>query len=144
MLRLSKMTDYGTVIMSQMAARPSDVFSAAEVAAATGLTATTASKILKTLARHALLKSVRGSKGGYLLALPPERISVADVIAAMEGAVAVTECGAGASHCPQEAHCPSRDNWQRLNAMVRSMLGGVMLSDMARPLRENVTDIETH
>ncbi len=144
MLRLSKMTDYGTVIMSRMAARPSDVFSAAELAAAAGLTATTASKILKTLARHALLKSVRGSKGGYRLALPPERISVADVIAAMEGAVAVTECGAEGSHCPQEACCPSRDNWQRLNAMVRSMLSGVTLSDMARPLREDAADVEIH
>lgn len=133
MLRLSKMTDYGTVIMAQMAARPADIFSAAEVASVCGLSVTTASKIMKTLARHALLKSVRGAKGGYVLARPPERISVAEIIAAMEGPLAVTECGVPASHCSQEARCPSRDNWRRLNTMVRGILAGVSLLDLSRP-----------
>jgi FeS assembly SUF system regulator len=134
MLRLSKMTDYGTVIMAQMAARPLAVFSAAEMAAVTGLSGPTASKILKTLARHALLRSVRGSKGGYMLARSPELISVAEVIAAMEGSVAVTECGATAGHCAQEARCPSRDNWRSLSGMVQRVLSGVTLLDMTRPL----------
>ncbi|HEX8987293.1 MAG TPA: SUF system Fe-S cluster assembly regulator [Rhodocyclaceae bacterium] len=136
MLRLSKMTDYGTVIMAQMAMRPDEIFSASEIAAAAGLAATTASKILKTLARHQLLRSVRGAKGGYMLARPPERISVAEIIAAMEGAVAVTECGIGPSRCAQEARCPSRNNWRRLNQMVSGMLGGVSLLDMAKPMPE--------
>lgn len=134
MLRLSKMTDYGTVIMTQMAARPTEVCSAAEVAAAAGLTATTTAKILKTLAHHRLLRSVRGSKGGYTLARPPDRITVAEVIAAMEGEVAVTECNVDGGHCGQEAHCPSRDNWRSLNGLVRHVLGGVTLLDMTRPL----------
>ncbi len=137
MLRLSKMTDYGTVIMSQMAARPSSIFSAAEIAAASGLSVTTASKILKTLARHALLTSVRGAKGGYMLARPPERISVAEVIAAMEGPLAVTECGIPSGHCAQEARCPSRDNWRRLNHVVRGILDGISLLDLSRPLPDD-------
>ncbi|MGE5468518.1 MAG: SUF system Fe-S cluster assembly regulator [Ignavibacteria bacterium] len=134
MLRLSKMTDYGTVIMAQMAARPLDIFSAAEVAAATRLSLATASKILKTLARHDLLRSVRGAKGGYVLARPPERISVAEVIAALEGSVAVTECGVPSGRCAQEASCPSRDNWRRLNHLVSGVLAGVSVLDMSRPL----------
>lgn len=134
MLRLSKMTDYGTVIMAQMAARPLDIFSAAEIAAATRLSLATASKILKTLARHDLLRSVRGAKGGYVLARPPERISVAEVIAALEGSVAVTECGVPSGRCAQEANCPSRDNWRRLNHLVSGVLAGVSVLDMSRPL----------
>jgi FeS assembly SUF system regulator len=133
MLRLSKMTDYSTVIMSHMAKRPWDVYSAAELAAAVGVAATTASKILKTLARHELLTSVRGAKGGYMLARPPEQISIADVIAAMEGSVALTECSVHLGLCPQEVRCPSRNNWQRLNQMVRSILTGVTLADMSHP-----------
>lgn len=134
MLRLSKMTDYGTVIMAQMAARPLKIFSAAELATASGLAVTTASKILKTLARHGLLRSVRGAKGGYVLTRPPESISVADVIAAMEGPLAVTECSVHLGQCSQEARCPSRDNWRRLNQLVRGMLSGVSLLDLSRPL----------
>ena len=130
MLRLSKMTDYGTVIMALMAARPLAIFSAAEIAAASGLAATTASKILKTLSHGGLVKSVRGAKGGYTLARPPERISVADVIAAMEGSLAVTECNVHPGICAQEAHCPSRDNWRHLNQMVRNVLADVSLLDM--------------
>jgi FeS assembly SUF system regulator len=136
MLRLSKMTDYGTVIMAQMAARPLDIFSAAEIAAACGLAVTTASKILKTLARHALLKSVRGAKGGYMLARSPDRISVAEIIAALEGPLAVTECGVPTGHCSQEAKCPSRDNWRQLNTVVRGILDGVTLLDLSRPPAE--------
>jgi FeS assembly SUF system regulator len=136
MLRLSKMTDYGTVIMAQMAARPDAIHSAGELAAAAGLAATTASKILKTLVHHGLVRSVRGSKGGYTLARAPGLISVAEVIGALEGAVAVTECGVAPGSCAQEARCPSRDNWRRLNQLVRGMLSDVSLLDMARPLPE--------
>ncbi|MDD5248342.1 MAG: SUF system Fe-S cluster assembly regulator [Rhodocyclaceae bacterium] len=133
MLRLSKMTDYSTVIMSYMATRPWEVFSAAELAAAVGVAATTASKILKTLARHDLLRSVRGARGGYMLARPPEQISIADVIAAMEGSVALTECSVHLGLCPQEFRCPSRNNWLRLSQMVRNVLTGVTLADMTAP-----------
>jgi FeS assembly SUF system regulator len=139
MLRLSKMTDYGTVIMAQMAARPDAIHSAAELAAAAGLTTTTASKILKSLVHHQLVRSVRGSKGGYTLARAPQLISIAEVISALEGAVAVTECGVAPGSCAQEARCPSRDNWRRLNRLVHGMLSGVSLLDMTRPLPEPLT-----
>ena len=131
MLRLSKLTDYSTVILFHMARRPSDVYSSAGVAAAIGLAATTTAKILKTLARQKLVHSVRGAKGGYMLARPPEQISIAEVIDAMEGSFGLTECGAHPGQCCREAACPSRENWQRLNAVVRRVLDGVTVADMS-------------
>ena len=132
MLRLSKLTDYSTVIMSHMARRPWEVYSAAGMAAAIGVAATTASKILKTLARGKLVQSVRGAKGGYMLARAPEQISIAEVIDAMEGAFGLTECSVHPGVCCQEARCPSRENWQRLNQVVRRVLDGVTLADMSQ------------
>ncbi|OHC68923.1 MAG: SUF system Fe-S cluster assembly regulator [Rhodocyclales bacterium GWA2_65_20] len=132
MLRLSKMTDYSTVIMAYMARRPQDVYSAAGLAAAIGVAATTASKILKTLARGKLVQSVRGAKGGYMLARAPEQISIADVIDAMEGSFGLTECSIHDGLCAQESACPSRRNWQRLNQIVRGVLDGVTLADMSQ------------
>ncbi|MBI2307415.1 MAG: SUF system Fe-S cluster assembly regulator [Rhodocyclales bacterium] len=133
MLRMSKLTDYGTVIMAYMARRPRDVHSVAELAAVLGMAAPTTSKILKRLARHELVQSSRGAKGGYRLARPPEAISLADVIDAMEGPFGLTECSAVAGLCLQEAGCPLRDNWQRVNQVIRRTLDGVTLAEMSRP-----------
>ena len=132
MLRLSKLTDYSTVIMSYMAREPWDVHSAAGVAAAVGMAPTTASKILKTLARRQLVRSLRGAKGGYVLARPPAQISVAEVIDAMEGEFGLTECCVHAGLCAQECACPTRGNWQRVSRMVHGVLAGVTLADMSR------------
>lgn len=132
MLRLSKLTDYSTVIMSYMARMPWDVHSAAGLAAAVGVAPTTASKILKTLARRQLVRSVRGAKGGYVLARAPEEISVAEVIEAMEGEFGLTECCVRAGLCGQECACPTRMNWQRVSQMVHGVLAGVTLADMSR------------
>lgn len=130
---MSKLTDYGTVIMAYMARRPRDVHSVAELAAVLGMAAPTTSKILKRLARHELVQSSRGAKGGYRLARPPEAISLADVIDAMEGPFGLTECSAVAGLCLQEAGCPLRDNWQRVNQVIRRTLDGVTLAEMSRP-----------
>src|SRR6266581_3329886 len=108
MLRLSKLTDYGTVIMSYMARRPAGVHSAAQIAGALGVTLPTTGKVLKMLARHELLQSVRGAQGGYRLARAPERISIAEVIDALEGPFGVTECSVVVGLCAQEGGCPVR------------------------------------
>lgn len=133
MLRMSKLTDYSTVIMSYMARQPRDVHSVTEMAAAVGVAAPTTSKILKTLARRDLVQSLRGAKGGYRLSRPPEQISIAEVIDAMEGPFGVTECSAVAGLCAQEAGCPLQRNWQRLNQVIRQALDRVTLADMSRP-----------
>lgn len=134
MLRLSKLTDYGTVVMTHMAREPSRIYSATEVAAAIGVTVSTASKILKMLARENLLQSLRGSRGGYLLSRPPSEISIAQVIDAMEGPVGLTECSAAAGLCAQEGSCAIRANWQRINRVILDALSDVTLADMTQPM----------
>jgi len=131
MLRLSKLTDYGTVILAHMARRPDDVYSVADMATALGLAPPTASKVLKTLARRGLVTSRRGSLGGYLLARPPAQISIADVVDAMEGPFGLTECSVASGLCAKEDHCQIRTQWQGLNGIVRQALGGVTLAALS-------------
>lgn len=133
MLRLSKLTDYGTVIMSYMARRPTGLHSAADIALALGVTLPTASKILKRLARAELVQSVRGVQGGYRLSRSPEQISITEVIDALEGPFGVTECSAVVGLCSQEAGCPIRGHWQGLNQLIRHTLDRVTLADMSHP-----------
>ncbi len=127
MLKLNKMTDYSTVIMFFMARRPDTIHSAAEVAEAIGVALPTVSKILKMLARRDLLRSIRGVRGGYVLARAPEEISVAQVIDAMEGDFGVTDCSRGKAFCPQESGCPARSPWRQINRTIRLALEGVNL-----------------
>ena len=133
MLRLSKLTDYGTVIMSSMARCPSDLHSAADIALPLGVTPPTASKILKRLVRAGLVQSVRGVRGGYRLSRSPEQISITEVIDALEGPFGVTECSAVVGLCSQETDCTIRDHWQDLNQLIRHTLDRVTLADMSRP-----------
>jgi len=130
MLRLSKLTDYGTVILSYMARRPEAVHSVAETASAVGMAPPTASKILKALAKRDLVQSRRGSKGGYVLSRSPAEISIAEIIDAMESPFGLTECGAAAGLCGKEDLCRIRGHWQHINQIVRSTLTQVTLSDM--------------
>lgn len=138
MLRLSKLTDYGTVIMTHMAREPERVFSAAELAVATGVGTPTAAKVLKMLARADLALSLRGAKGGYTLARPADEISIGQVIDAIEGPVAMTECSAVVGLCLQEGFCSIRANWQRINEVVRHALNSVTLADMSEPMFQPV------
>lgn len=130
MLRLNKLTDYSTVIMSHMARKPGNVHSVAEMVATLGVAAPTASKILKTLARRDLVHSLRGAKGGYMLSRPPEQISIIELIDAMEAPFGVTECSVAPGLCAQEIGCPIRGNWQHLNQVIRHTLEQVTLADM--------------
>lgn len=141
MLRMSKLTDYGTVIMSHMARRPHDVHSVSSMAAAVGVAAPTTTKILKTLARNDLVQSRRGAKGGYMLSRPPEQISIAEVMDAMEGPLGITECGAVAGLCAQEPNCPLRENWQRVNQIIRRTLDRVSLAEISSPSFRPTDDV---
>ncbi len=134
MLRISKLADYGTMVMSQMASNPDRLFSANDLAVALGLGRATVSKVLKSLARHELVASVRGLHGGYSLARPPQRITVADVVDALEDQpFGLTECSATSGNCDIETSCHVRTNWQKISLIVRRALEGVTLADMIRP-----------
>jgi len=133
MLRLSKLTDYGTVAMAHFARHPDRIHAAAELAVSIGVAMPTASKILKMLARADLLRSVRGARGGYMLARPAGEISVAEVIDAMEGPIGVTECSAIPGLCAQEGSCSIRGNWQRINRVIHDALDQMALTELAQP-----------
>jgi FeS assembly SUF system regulator len=133
-LRLSKITDYGIVLLAHLA-READGESrnARELALSTELPSPIVSKVLKLLAREGVLDSQRGAKGGYTLGRPANRISVAAVINALEGPVAITECARGPSVCLHEGTCAVRDPVHILNDVVRNALATVLLSDLIDP-----------
>ncbi len=133
MIRMSKLTDYGIVLLTYFARHPEgSTHNARDLAAVAGLPVPTVGKILKMLAREALLVSRRGAKGGYSLARQPEEISVAEIISALEGPVGLTECSAGDSACGQEGWCPTRGNWNQINRVVLEALRGITLSEMTQ------------
>lgn len=134
MLRLSKLTDYATVVMTWLAQHPDRVHSAGEIAEGIRVETPTVSKVLKQLARSGLVKSQRGAQGGYRLAREPGRISVARIIAAMEGPLGMTECAIHEGLCHQESVCSLRGNWQKISRAVVAALEEVSLADMAAPL----------
>ena len=132
MLRISKLTDYGTVVLAHLAGAPDVVCSAADVAAATGIALPTVSKLLKSLGRAELVSSTRGASGGYQLTRDPRQISAADVIDVLEGPVSITECSASDSHCDYEQVCSVGSAWRRINIAIRHALDDVSLNDLLR------------
>ncbi len=140
MLRITKVTDYGIVLLTCIAQggrdRPAN---ARDLSRATHLPLPMVGKILKALARAGLLVSHRGAKGGYSLARGPEAISVAEIIGALEGPIALTEClGETPSNCSVESRCPVKISWRRINGAIQQALESVMLADMLQPAFEPI------
>ena len=135
MFPLTRQADYGLVVLSCFArAAGGTVLSAREIAETTGLTHPTVSKVLKLLAREGLLKSRRGGHGGYTLHRSASRISVVEIITALEGPIGFTECSdAVDSECDLEDPCPVRTPARRLDRIVRKALDEVSLEEMAGP-----------
>jgi len=133
MLRVTKLTDYATVVLTVLAARPGDVLSAAELAEQAGLEVPTVAKLLKPLAQAGLVAGFRGSNGGYRLARDAGDISLVEIVEAMEGPLGMTECSLHAGNCGIEHSCGVRANWRRINDVVADALRGVTLAQMLAP-----------
>jgi FeS assembly SUF system regulator len=134
-LRISKLTDYGIVLLARFASAPRDAqLSARGMAESTALPLPVVSKMLKELAGAGLLESLRGAKGGYRLARAPEAITVAEIVKALEGPITLMECTAGPGHCEVEARCTVSEPWHRINRAVHDALSRVTLADLARPI----------
>jgi FeS assembly SUF system regulator len=131
MLRMSKLTDYATVVLAALAERPGHRQTAAALAACTHVAVPTVSKVLKTLQRAGLVTSTRGTQGGYQLALPASAISAAAILDVLEGPVALTDCAAGEGHCGLEQSCRVGRSWQRVNLAIRRSLHDVSLAQLA-------------
>ena len=138
MLRLSKMADYGTVVMTTMINDPERSRSATEIAAVIHVPVPTVSKILKILARGGLVVSLRGARGGYMLSRPAEQISLVDVIKVMDGPIGMTECSVTPGMCSQESGCVVRANWLRINTGVLGVLQEITLDQMIAPVARPV------
>jgi FeS assembly SUF system regulator len=131
MLRISRLTDYATVILATLAANPHRVQTATALSERTRIAAPTVSKLLKQLHRAKLVTSTRGLHGGYQLSRPAAQITAADILDALEGPVALTDCSAGEGHCGMESHCSVGRVWQRLNLAIRRSLQDVSLAQLA-------------
>jgi FeS assembly SUF system regulator len=130
MLRMSKLTDYGTMVLAQLAASDRGWTTASQVASATHLAQPTVSKLLKALVHAGLVVSTRGVQGGYALARPAAAISAAEILDALEGPVALTECSSAHGSCDLESYCRVGTAWQRINQSIRKALEGVSLADL--------------
>jgi FeS assembly SUF system regulator len=133
MLRITKQTDYGIVLLTRMAAELEERHTAPDLAEKAQLPLPTVSKILKLLARDGLLASHRGVKGGYSLSRPPGDITIAEIIGSLEGPIAITECidDGGPHDCVQQGRCATQANWQIINRAIRGALAEITLKDMA-------------
>jgi FeS assembly SUF system regulator len=138
MLRISKLTDYATALLTQLAGMPERQVSAQQLATEARLPLPTVAALLKRLGRAGLVRGSRGVAGGYSLARPPKDISVAEIIAVIEGPVALTECALGDGNCSLESDCVTRANWRQISRAVRVALEAVTLADMTRPAGKSV------
>jgi len=132
MLRISKLTDYAILMMVELT-RDGELLSAQTLAERIGVELPTASKVLKLLANGGLLESIRGANGGYRVNRTAPDISVAEVISAIEGPIAMTECSVEQGLCSQEDRCELRGNWQRISLAVARALQDVSLAEMSVP-----------
>lgn len=132
MLRLSKLSDYAVVVMMRLDATPAGgVQTAPGIAAITGVAEPTVAKVLKQLAQAGLVASTRGARGGYALARPLDRVAITDVIAAVEGPIALTACVDGATEvCECEGRCQARGRWDLVNDAIRTALSTITIADM--------------
>jgi FeS assembly SUF system regulator len=134
-MRLGRMTDYGVIILCQMARGTAGaVFTASHMAKITHLPLPTVSKLLKLMSNKGLLRAQRGANGGYGLAMPASEMTARDIIFALEGPVELTDCVEGVeSGCERQRSCALRGHWDPVNAAIEGALGNVTLADMAAP-----------
>ena len=134
-MRLSHLADYAVVLMTAAARRPAGArLSATELAQETGVPLPTAQKLMGQLAACDLLSSVRGAGGGFTLARAAEEISLADIVEAVEGPIAMTVCSGheGPSDCALDAHCRVKPHMGVVGNAVRGALGAVTLTELAQ------------
>ncbi len=134
MLRISKLTDYGTLVMAYLASSVLANHAAKDIAHQTHLALPTVSKLLKLLAKGGLLQAHRGVKGGYSLARPASDITLAQIIGVLEGDIGLTECSHHTSSCSMQTHCGVRGNWRTISEIIREALNGITLIEMTKPL----------
>jgi FeS assembly SUF system regulator len=133
MIILSKLADYGVIVATHLAIHPERQATAALIAAETRLPSATVAKVLKALAHAGLVLATRGATGGYRLARQATAISVAEVVAAIDGDIGLTQCSVHAADCDRINYCPTRPHWAAINHAVSAALEAITLDDMISP-----------
>ena len=133
MIILSKLADYGVIVATHLAAFPDRQVTAATIAAETRLPQATVAKVLKALAHAGLVTAARGASGGYRLARSARAISVAEVVAAIDGDIGLTQCSVHVEECARTSYCPTRPHWAAINRAVGEALSAVSLDAMLTP-----------
>ena len=133
-MRLSNMADYAVVVMSAASRHCGTVrVSATDLAAETGLALPTTQKLVSILTKAGLLRSARGMGGGIALARPAAAITLADIIEAVEGPIALTSCvDTGSHNCALEGNCRVQPHWAVVNGAVRGALAEINLAGLVR------------
>jgi FeS assembly SUF system regulator len=134
MIILSKLADYGVIVATHLAAFPARQVTAATIASETRLPQATVAKVLKALARAGLVTAARGASGGYRLARDATAISVAEVVAAIDGDIGLTQCSVHVEECTRTSFCPTRPHWAAINRAVGEALSAVSLDAMLTPV----------
>jgi FeS assembly SUF system regulator len=134
MVILSKLADYGVIIATHLAAEPDRQMTAAALAAESKLPRATVAKLLKALAHSGIVAGARGAAGGYRLARASSAISLAEVVAAIDGAIGLTQCTSHMPSCERSNFCPTRPHWHRINEAVGMTLNAITLAEMVPPL----------
>lgn len=133
MMKLGKMTDYAIVVLTAMARHGKEPVSSQELAQSVHLERTTVAKILKALTKRGLILSYRGANGGYRLAKSPDKVSVGQIIEAMEGPIGITECSVSPGACSQEAFCSLQSSWKHISEVLEQALFSVSLAQIMAP-----------
>jgi FeS assembly SUF system regulator len=133
MIILSKLADYGVIVATHLAAFPDRQVTAGAVAKATQLPSATVAKLLKAMAHAGLVTATRGASGGYRLARGAKTISVAEVVAAIDGDIGLTQCSVHVDECTRTTYCPTRPHWAAINRAVGQALAAVSLDAMITP-----------
>lgn len=137
MLKVSRLADYAVTIMCALV-ESKEHASASDIATLTKVAKTTVSKILKMLAKAGLVQAARGSNGGYALIKSASEISLAAVVAAVDGPIALTECSTIQQNCSKLACCGTKPHWQFINTLIDDVLSRYTLEDMMQPMRKSL------
>lgn len=140
MLRIGKMTDYALLLTNHLVSTNGALCTTEELAAATTLPLASVRKLLKQLVDAGIIVSQRGVKGGYHLANAPGQFTIADVIGAIEGPIALTQCATLQDGCNLSSSCDLKSNWGYLNQMVIDLFQHITLDDMSQRLSERVVE----
>jgi FeS assembly SUF system regulator len=140
---MTRLTDYGIMLLTLFARdEQHPMKSARDLSQQAKLPLPTVSKILKLLAKHGLLEAHRGVRGGFTLSRKPDRITMAEVIGALEGPIGMTDCCAPPSDCGIEQSCIVKSNWMKINRVVKEALDRITLAEMTHPITLETASVE--